>query len=136
MGLFGNKTPKEEPLYKSSYMTFWVNVYSNRVEFRSSSGYGSVSVPIQQIASVTTSMFTMHLNIETTGGKKYTIPTFKLKELQQAIYDAQAKYNGSNNNQSNNGNVADEITKLNDLKEKGILTQEEFDKKKKQILGI
>jgi hypothetical protein len=31
--------------------------------------------------------------------------------------------------------IADELTKLADLKEKGILTQEEFDTKKKQLLG-
>jgi hypothetical protein len=31
--------------------------------------------------------------------------------------------------------MADELTKLADLTEKGILTQEEFDAKKKQLLG-
>ena len=40
---------------------------------------------------------------------------------------------GSNNNSTSN--VGD-LEKLADLKEKGIITQEEFDKKKKQILGI
>lgn len=33
------------------------------------------------------------------------------------------------------GSVADELTKLASLKEQGILTQEEFDKKKRELLG-
>lgn len=32
--------------------------------------------------------------------------------------------------------LTQQLTELNDLKEKGILTQEEFDAKKKQLLGI
>lgn len=34
------------------------------------------------------------------------------------------------------GSVADELTKLATLKEQGILTQDEFDAKKKQLLGL
>lgn len=44
-----------------------------------------------------------------------------------------------NNSQTiiqNQFSEADELEKLADLKEKGILTQEEFDQKKKQILGL
>ena len=72
------------------------------------------------------------ITLETTGGKKYAVPTSKKKEVQKAIYDAQAHFSG-NNHQTRD---ADELVKLNELKEKGILSQEEFDQKKKQILGI
>ena len=34
------------------------------------------------------------------------------------------------------GSVADEIKKFSDLKDQGILTQEEFDAKKKELLGL
>jgi membrane protease subunit (stomatin/prohibitin family) len=34
----------------------------------------------------------------------------------------------------NNSSVSDELTKLNELKNKGILTQEEFDKAKAKLL--
>lgn len=37
--------------------------------------------------------------------------------------------------QSSQGSVADELTKLAKLKEQGVLTQEEFDKKKSELLG-
>jgi hypothetical protein len=35
---------------------------------------------------------------------------------------------------NNNSSVSDELTKLNDLKNKGILTQEEFEKAKTKLL--
>jgi macrodomain Ter protein organizer (MatP/YcbG family) len=36
--------------------------------------------------------------------------------------------------QTNSSSLSDELTKLNDLKEKGILTEEEFQQQKKKIL--
>ena len=132
MGLFGSKTPREEPLFKTSYMGFWINIYPNRVEFKS--GVGSKSIPINEIASIQLSMFGVgKITLETAGGTKYSIPTHKKKAVQQAIYDAQAQLGKGNQPKTSD---ADEITKLNELKEKGVLTQKEFDQKKKQILGI
>jgi hypothetical protein len=135
MGLFGNnKSSQEEPLYQSNFLGFWVKVYPNRVDFKPASGFGSDSIPIAQIASVyTPPLGTMKITIETTGGKKISIPTNKKKGVQQAIYDAQARITG--NNGSHIGSTADEITKLNELKEKGIITADEFEQKKKQLLG-
>lgn len=42
---------------------------------------------------------------------------------------------GGSSEQSSNSGVGD-LEKLADLKEKGIISQEEFDQKKKQILGL
>lgn len=133
MGLFGNKPQTEEkPLFETSYVGFWIKVFSNRVSFKA--GVGSQSIPINQIASVELAMMGIwKITLETTGGKKYAIPTHKKKEVQQAIYEAQSHFSG---NGKASGDVSDEIVKLNDLKEKGILSQEEFDQKKKQLLGI
>ena len=41
-----------------------------------------------------------------------------------------------NNKEINSYSVADEILKFHDLKEKGIITSEEFEKKKKQLLDL
>lgn len=133
MGLFGNKPQTEEkPLFETSYVGFWIKVFLNRVEFKA--GVGSQSIPINQIASVQLPMMGIwKITLETTGGKKYAVPTSKKKEIQKAIYDAQAKFSGNGHQQTSG---ADEITKLNDLKEKGIITESEFNQKKKQILGI
>lgn len=131
MGLFGNKQPKEEPLYRSSYMGFWINVYANRVEFNA--GFKLNSVPINQIASVEAPILAKVV-IETSGGKRFEIPTMKKKEVQQAIHEAQGNF--SSNKGATQISGTDEIAKLHDLKEKGIISQEEFDQKKKQILGL
>jgi hypothetical protein len=131
MGFF-RKKPQEDPIYQTSSLGFWIKVYSNRVEFKS--GVGSQSIPINQIASVQLAMMgIMKITLETTGGMTYSIPTNKKKEVQEAIYHAQARLTGNSNHHTD---VADEITKLNALKEQGILTQEEFDRKKKQLLDL
>jgi len=133
VGLFGNKNkPKEEPLFKNNYLGFWINVYPNRVEFKS--GVGSKSIPINEVASIQLSMLGVgKITLETAGGKKYSIPTNKKKEVQQAIYDAQAALAGGSTSKTT---PADEIAKFSDLKDKGIITEKEFEQKKKQLLGL
>jgi membrane protease subunit (stomatin/prohibitin family) len=124
---------REDPIYQTSYMGFWIKVYPNRVDFKS--GVGSQSIPINQIASVQIAMMGIfQVTLETSGGMKYSIPTRKKKEIQQAIYDAQARLAAESGKRQTG--VADEIMKLNELKEKGVITQEEFDKKKKQLLDL
>ena len=39
------------------------------------------------------------------------------------------------NNTEQSSNLSDELTKLNDLKEKGIISQEEFEKAKNKLLN-
>lgn len=136
MGLFGNKPQaQEQPTYQASFLGCWIKVYSDRVEFRPNQMmWGSVTVPIKQIASVHTGMVGhWKITLETTGGKKYDIPTRKKDEIKKAIYEAQARLSKDNVQESG---VANEISKLNDLKEKGIISQDEFDKKKKQLLEL
>src|SRR5690348_3956314 len=126
-------TISDEPIYKNSYVGFWINVYSNRIEFRA--GATVQSMALNQIASVEEGSWGFNkITIETTGGKKYSLPTSKKKEVREAILDAQSKFSTSGN--SSRSSEADEILKLNELKEKGIITEEEFKQKKKQLLGI
>jgi hypothetical protein len=114
-------------------MGFWLDVYPNRVDFKS--GPGSQSVAINQIASVQLGMMLrMEIVIETTGGQKYKIPCNHKKEARDAIYAAQNAFNSRG--QQPQLSVADEIAKLNDLKERGIISQAEFEAKKRQLLGL
>ena len=133
MSFFTRKSnTTEKPLFETKSMGFWIRVYPNRVDFKA--GAGSESIPINQIASVHQAMMgMMKVTIETTGGKKFNVPTVKKKEVHRAIYEAKSK---QENGVSNSSSDADELLKLNELKEKGILTQEEFDQKKKSILGL
>ena len=59
---------------------------------------------------------------------------FKSKEANRAEKEAdQSKDNENIASQDNN--LSDELTKLNDLRQSGVLTQEEFDKAKNKLLN-
>lgn len=67
-----------------------------------------------------------------TGNQKIEAPFLKVadaKKAEELIFSLMKKKSGS-------ASDADELAKLADLKDKGILTQAEFDQKKKQILGL
>jgi hypothetical protein len=136
MGWLGKKPPKEEPIYKTSYGGFWIRVYPSRVEFKA--GAGSENIPINQIASIHMGMVgLMQVIIETTGGKKYKVPTRKKKEVKDAIYASQSALNSGQTGQavSDNRNIADEIKKLAELRDSGALSEEEFQAQKKKLLS-
>lgn len=123
-----------EPIYESNSMGFEVKVFWNRLEFKTFAG--SETVPINQIAGVQLGMMGYwQVIVETTGGRKIKIPTHKKKELREAIYKAQEMFHHSQGSVNNGGSVAEELSKLHDLKEKGILSEEEFEAQKKKILN-
>ncbi len=124
-------TNQQEPLYKTNYLGFWIKVFPNRVEFKA--GAGTQNIPINQIASIQLGMIGyMQIIIETAGGKKYKIPCLKKKEVKEAIYKAQdALLSGQN---STSGSISDELVKLAQLKEQGILSEQEFEEQKKRLL--
>lgn len=124
----------ETPLFKTRYAGISVKVFSNRVEFEILKS-GVKSIPINQIASVELGMFGMYqIAIETTGGKKYKIATSKKKQLQQAIYQAQNNAPQAQNTSAPQASVSDEILKLHQLKEQGIISESDFNNQKQRLL--
>ena len=59
---------------------------------------------------------------------------FKSKEANRAEKEAE-QFKDNENFISQDNNLSDELTKLNDLRESGVLTQEEFDKAKNKLLN-
>ena len=59
---------------------------------------------------------------------------FKSKEANRAEKEA-AQFEDNENLTSQDNNLSDELTKLNELRESGVLTQEEFDKAKNKLLN-
>ncbi len=58
---------------------------------------------------------------------------FKSKEANRVEKeDSENEINSANSDQG--ANLSEELNKLNDLKEKGVISQEEFDRAKKKIL--
>lgn len=75
-----------------------------------------------------------NLNLRTKSGKNYQLNTVDLSEAQKAVKIFSELSTNANKVNVNN-NIADELLKLNDLKDKGILTQREFDEQKKKLLS-
>jgi hypothetical protein len=89
-----NQQP-QEPLYQTSYMGFYIKVFYDRVEFRSSQGVQSI--PMSKLAGVqVASMLIMQITIQTTDGRAYPVPTMKKQEAQQAILQAYARFVNAN----------------------------------------
>ena len=59
---------------------------------------------------------------------------FKSKEANRDEKEAE-KFKDNENLTSQDNNLSYELTKLNDLRESGVLTQEEFDKDKNKLLN-
>jgi len=59
---------------------------------------------------------------------------FKSKEANRAEKEAE-QFKDNENLTSQDNNLSDELTKLNDLRESGVITQEEFDKAKNKLLN-
>lgn len=94
----------------------------------------NVHIPINTVASVNKGKF--NSVIITSGGKK---TVFWLLDGGSEIADYIAELISQNTTQSVpqiGKSDADELSKYKELLEKGVISQEEFDAKKKQLLGI
>lgn len=122
-----------EPIASSHYAGFTLKVYPNRVEFNKL--FQKNVIPINQIASVEIGMpMLAKITIQTTGGKKFKIPVslHSKGKIRDAIFQAQSGEGQTVVHEQKS--VAGELAKLDELKEKGILTQSEFDEQKKKLL--
>lgn len=114
---------------------------------------GEKSIPIKVITaiqfkqpSITTGyiQFAYSGSNETKGGTMSAVKdentiTFVKKELDKAreLVDLiKSKHHVNEPSSNNSVSAADEILKMKELLDVGILTQEEFDAKKKQLLGV
>jgi hypothetical protein len=122
-----------EVLFKTSYAGSTVTIYENRLEWKML--FKKQSILLSQIASIDTTIpMYAGVVIETTGGKKYKIPVMftQKKNLEEAIYQAQA---GGGSPKQGGQNIGD-LEKLAELRDKKIITEEEFNAKKKEILSL
>ena len=60
---------------------------------------------------------------------------FKSKEANRAEKEESESRETSETSDEQSSNLSNELTKLNDLKEKGIISQEEFEKAKNKLLN-
>ncbi len=134
------------PLYIAAHMNFKTRVFINRIEY--SGSFGKNVIPIEQVAWVKLRHGGTGVIIETTEGKRVVMVVKQADRLAfadavlkvQAMQPKKGKFRDTKTVRIDElekfGEGIDEIEKLAKLFDKGILSQEEFDLKKKQILGI
>ncbi len=134
------------PLYVATHMNFKSRVFVNRVEY--SGSFGKNVLPIEKIAWVKLRYGGTGVIIETVEGKRVVMVVKQADRLAfadailkvQAMQPKKGKFKDTKTVRIDElekfGDGVDEIEKLAKLYDKGILSQEEFDAKKKQILGL
>lgn len=111
-------------------------VTNRRVTGKASFGK-SVDLPLNQISAVALGIFS-RITVATSSGKIHFWFIENREEVHSALNNVISKvqvesaYNQTNNSMSE----ADELKKYKELLDDGTITQEEFDAKKKQLLGL
>lgn len=134
------------PLYTAVHMNFKTRVFINRIEY--SGSFGKTVIPLEQVAWVKLRHGGTGVIIETTEGKRVVMVVKASDRLAfadavikvQAMQPKKGKFRDTKTVRIDElekfSEGIDELEKLAKLFDKGILSQEEFDLKKKQILGI
>jgi hypothetical protein len=134
------------PLFVTSHLNFKTRVFIDRVEY--SGSFGKNVLPIEQIAWIKLRAGGTGIILETTAQKRVVMVVKPKDRLEfadavmkvQAIQPKREKFKDTQTVRLDQldqfGEGIDEIEKLARLYEKRIITKEEFDTKKKQILGI
>ncbi len=122
-----------------------LTVYGDRLEW-SSSTRSSMTVRLDRVASVhyfSFRLFKANIEVETTGGGGFGVPNLlpgeakQTKELiEDLLTDLHAKDQGPRQRSDDRlSDVPDQIRKLSEFRDAGILSDEEFEAKKTDLLG-
>lgn len=134
------------PLYVAQHMNFKTRVYINRIEY--SGSFGKNTLPIEQVAWVKLRHGGTGVILETTEGKRVVMVVKPADRLAfadavikvQAMQPKKGKFRDTQTVRIDQlerfSEGVDELEKLAKLYDKGIITKDEFDAKKKQILGL
>ena len=124
----------DEPIFNVGTLGFRVIVYSNRIEYKPI--FGKKIIPLNKINDIEIPPVwgTSWVNIVLNSGEKIqiTVGTNNVKKFISVVSDLLEK---NKNVSSISTNALDELEKLAKLKDKGVVTQKEFNLKKKQLLN-
>lgn len=127
------------------------NTWKQELQIREDGVYGEVLVlgkrlkmhlPYENIAQVNIlrGIFSTDIEIVNKGGSGNLLVKAlnkqKAEKAKELIEQKRAKAQSAEKTKSYNGSSADEIKKLADLRDQKIITEQEFQAKKKQILGL
>ena len=100
-----------------------------------------MDLPIDSVSAIATSALLNVISVATSAGKIkfYLISNYsKIHHELSILVSARQKENSTANvtNQTKTESVADEIKKYKDLLDSGAITEEEYNTKKKELLGL
>lgn len=115
-----------------------LSITDRRVVGKASFGK-TVDLPLNQISAVALGIFS-RITVATSSGKVHFWFIQNRSEVHSVLTNiigkVQVESAYSKNNISANSSNADELKKFKELLDSGIITQDEFDEKKKQLLGL
>ena len=132
MGLFSSNN-EEKPIFNKNQGGFHIKVFRSHIECRDQH-WAKRSIPISQVANVSLPVLSTNVHIETTGGVIIKVAIWDRKGFRNAIFTAMNSQGAPMKVESTAISTADEIKQFAELKEKGIITEEEFIEKKKKLL--
>lgn len=96
-----------------------------------------VDLPVSQISAIGTGMFSS-ITISTASGAIKFYGVMNQDEVFKCLSDLLKSHQNATQGSTNNAPASslDELGKLKELLDQGIITQEEFEAKKKQLLGL
>ncbi len=114
-----------------------LTVTNKRVYGKTSFGK-RVDLPLDSISAVGTGWF-KSISVSTSSGRITFFAVSNRNEFHKVISElliSRQDKNAVSNSNSQSTNSADELKKYKELLDSGIITQEEFDAKKKKLLGV
>lgn len=122
---------------------FWLRSYeltiTNKRVFGRIAWGKRVDLPVDSVSAISTISFLKGISVSTASGKISFLLIKNANEVYKVINDLlisrQQAQKTTVQTEKVNGS-ADELKKYKDLLDSGVITQEEFDSKKKQLLGL
>ena len=99
--------------------------------------FGSrVDLPFDMISAVGTNHFLRAISVATASGKIRFLFIRNVDDLHACINEKLIERQSGTGSKTESASSAEELKTFKDLLDSGVITQEEFDAKKKQILGL
>ena len=111
-----------------------LTIQTTRVTGKASFGK-QVDLPLNKISAISLSAF-KGLTVATSAGRIHFWLIENRDEVYNALNELLSNIQTTSPQNGDSSNSADELKKFKELLDDGIITQEEFDAKKKQILGL
>ena len=123
---------------------FWLHSYEMTVTDKRIYGKGAwgkrVDLPVDSVSAISTIRILKGVTVATSSGKiKFLViknANAIYEVLNNLLIERQTKKNEAATVTASNADEAGQLKKYKDLLDSGVITQEEFDAKKKQLLGL